>query len=52
MISEKKDNQIWTCYDLISPNPNINELRLIGLSDLIDKLYGKGKDMERGKGKR
>ena len=29
MISEKKDNQIWTCYDLISPNPNINELRLI-----------------------
>lgn len=30
----------------------INELRRIGRSDLIDKLYGKGKDMERGKGKR
>ena len=29
----------------------INELRRIGRSDLIDKLYGKGKDMERGKGK-
>ena len=30
----------------------INELRRIGRSDLIDKLYGKRKDMERGKGKR
>ena len=30
----------------------INELRRIGRSDLIDKLYGKGKDTERGKGKR
>lgn len=44
--------QFFLWYKLEEQKNIINELRRIGRSDLIGKLYGKGKDMKRRKGKR